>query len=902
VARSTVKFPPKDRPLRKDVRDLGALVGEIIREQAGEAVFASVEDIRRAAIRQRDRGTPADLTEILAATPTGTEQEIIRAFSTWFQVVNIAERVHRIRRLRTYMRKPSATAGENGSGPLEALRAALPDADALRAFLAEMNIQPVFTAHPTEPTRRTILVKQQKLARRLVDLMNPALTPGERAGTMASIRALITSAWQTEEHPSERMQVTDELDHVLFFLTDVIYRVVPAFYESLAATLAETWGPLASGVRVPPILSFASWVGGDMDGNPNVSAGTVRLTLNRHRSAILALYRRELGELADFLSQGASRVAIDDAVRERIDDYGQRLPEASSRIPPRHRDMPYRVLAHLMAARIGATINGEPEGYAGARDLDEDLALMEASLAANKGDHAGRHAVTRLRRRLETFGFHLATLDIRQDAAVHRRVVGRGLQHENWDGLPPAERAEILRRVLAGPVPDPAGLDADDQAVIEVFETIAECRRQLGPRAFGPYIISMAANADDVLSVLLLARWGGLGTEGRVPLDVAPLFETVGDLESGPAVLDRLFSDPAYAEHVAQREGRQVVMIGYSDSNKDGGIVAARWALQQAEARLVDTARGHDVRLTLFHGRGGTISRGGSRTHTAVMAAPRGAVAGRLRVTEQGEIINAKYGLRGIALRTLEQAATSVAIASNPTRRIPDVPQAWHECMDLIARESREAYRSLVYGSETFFRYFREATPIDVIERMNIGSRPAARRPGSRIQDLRAIPWVFSWTQNRSILPGWYGMGRALEVALERYGREQLEDMFADWLFMRTLLEDVEMVLAKADMPIAERYSQLADPGVRQHFDDIRDEFDRTAGLILDLKGAEHLLDHDPTLQRAILLRNPYVDPMSLLQIDLLERWRGSGREDQGAFKALLLSVNGIAHGLQNTG
>ncbi len=900
MARSTVKFAPKDRPLRRDVRDLGALVGEIIREQAGEAVYASVEDIRRAAIRQRDRGTPADLTDILAAIPDGAEQEIIRAFSTWFQVVNIAERVHRIRRLRAYMKKRPAA--EAGPGPLDALRAALPSPDALQSFLADMDIQPVFTAHPTEPTRRTILVKQQKLARRLVDLMNPALTPGERSGTMASIRALITSAWQTEEHPSERMQVTDELDHVLFFLTDVIYRVVPAFYESLSATLEETWGDAAASIRVPPILSFASWVGGDMDGNPNVTAGTVRLTLNKHRGAILALYRRELGELAEFLSQGSSRVTIDDAVRERIDEYGELLPEASSRIPPRHRDMPYRVFALLMAARIRATLKGASEGYENARQLDGDLELMETSLAANKGDHAGRHAVTRLRRRLETFGFHLATLDIRQDAAVHRRVVGRGLDRHDWDDLPPAERAEILRRVLAGPAPEPTGLDADDQAVIEVFETIADCRRQLGSRAFGPYIISMAANADDVLSVLLLARWGGLGTQGRVPLDVAPLFETVGDLESGPAVLDRLFADPAYADHVAQRDGRQVVMIGYSDSNKDGGIVAARWALQQAEARLVDTARGHDVRLTLFHGRGGTISRGGSRTHTAVMAAPRGAVAGRLRVTEQGEIINAKYGLRGIALRTLEQAATSVAAASNPARQIPDVPPAWHECMDLIARESRDAYRSLVYGSESFFRYFREATPIDVIERMNIGSRPAARRPGSRIQDLRAIPWVFSWTQNRSILPGWYGMGRGLELALKEFGRDQLEAMFAEWLFMRTLLEDVEMVLAKADMPIAERYSQLADPGVRHHFDDIRTEFDRTAGLILDLKGAEQLLDHDPTLQRAILLRNPYVDPMSLMQIDLLERWRASGREDGDAFKALLLSVNGIAHGLQNTG
>ncbi len=902
MTRPTVKFAAKDRPLRKDVRDLGALVGEIIREQAGDDVFTSVERIRRAAIWQRERGTPADLTEILARTSTDSEQQIIRAFSTWFQVVNIAERVHRIRRLRAYMRKPAQGFVQELPATLSELRAGLSDASAVESFLEDMDIQPVFTAHPTEPTRRTILVKQQKIARRLVDRMNTSLTPGEQAGAMASIRALITSSWQTEEHPSERMLVTDELDHVLFFLTDVIYRVVPAFYESLAAAVREAWGPEAEHIRVPRILSFASWVGGDMDGNPNVTARTVRLTLDRQRSAILALYRRELGELAEFLSQGASRVHVDDEVRARIEDYAEILPEASSRIPPRHRDMPYRVLALLMSARISATLSGAPEGYPDASGLDGDLELMETSLATNKGDHAGRHAVSRLRRRVETFGFHLATLDIRQDAAVHRRVIGRGLGYGDWESMAPAERAEILRRALAGPPRELPDLDADDQAVIEVFETIAECRVNLGTRAFGPYIISMAANADDVLSVLLLARWGGLGDSDNIPLDVAPLFETVGDLESGPAVLERLFSDPAYAAHLARRDGRQVTMIGYSDSNKDGGIVAARWALQQAEGRLVETAAAHDVRLTLFHGRGGTISRGGSRTHTAVMAAPRGAVAGRLRVTEQGEIINAKYGLRGIALRTLEQATSSVAMASNPARRIPEVPNAWRECMDLIARESREAYQSLVYGNDTFFQFFRQATPIDVIERMNIGSRPAARRRGSRIQDLRAIPWVFSWTQNRSILPGWYGMGRGLEKALAAAGRDQLEEMFSEWLFMRTLLEDVEMVLAKADLPIAARYSELADPKVRHHFDDISDEFKRTAGLILDLKGAEHLLDHDPTLQRAILLRNPYVDPMSLLQIDLLRRWRASDREDGEAFKALLLSINGIAHGLQNTG
>jgi phosphoenolpyruvate carboxylase len=438
---------------------------------------------------------------------------------------------------------------------------------------------------------------------------------------------------------------------------------------------------------------------------------------------------------------------------------------------------------------------------------------------------------------------------------------------------------------------------------ISVFQAIASCQRRYGPKAIGPFIVSMTQGADDILSILLLAQWSELhNRRGDVPLDIAPLLETVDDLKKGRDILKSLLTTDIYRKHLDKRKNRQTVMIGYSDSNKDGGLASARWALQNAQITLVDAVESEGVELTLFHGRGGTISRGGSKTHVAVLGAPPGTVNGRLRVTEQGEIINEKYGLRGIALRTLEQVTGSVALATAmPQHRGNDMPE-WHEMMDVIAAESRRAYRKLVYDTPQFYDYFRKATPIDLIERMSIGSRPASRRSGSGIEDLRAIPWVFSWTQARCMLPGWYGIGTGLARAAEQFDDTAFREMFVEWYFMRALTADAEMVLAKADLGIANLYSQLAGDLHEEFFPLIEQEYNLTQDLILEYSGHESLLEGDSTLQRAIMLRNPYVDPMSLMQVDLLARWRDSDYEDATLLRALLASVNGIAQGLQNTG
>jgi phosphoenolpyruvate carboxylase len=857
-------------------------VGDVLREQCGEDFFQLVERARHAAIASADD----ELHELVKGLPARDAETLIRAFATFFEVVNLAERIHRIRRRRDYLR--DATAPQEGS--LKAAGAAL--------LQQPLLIEPVFTAHPTEATRRTLLEKEQVIGRLLVERLDPSRTPDEERAALARIREEVTAAWQTDPHPSARPTVMDELENVLFYLTDIVYRIVPPFYEELEQVAARP---------VQPILRFGSWVGGDMDGNPNVGADTLRAALERQRELVLDRYRRETAELSRRLSQSGARVGVSDAVSGRIREYSAHFPKALAAIPTRYSDMPYRVLFGLMGARLDATRRTEPHGYTGPSELERDLRDVIASLRAHRGEHAGLFGVQRLLRRVETFGFHLATIDLRQHALVHRAVVGALLRDADWSTRSPADRSVRLRRIL-DQCEDPAGPpDAQASRVLDVFKAIAACRARFGQKAVGPYIVSMAEGADDVLSVLTLARWGGLaGTGTQVPLDVAPLFETVADLERAPSVLEDLLGDGYYRAHLGARAMHQVVMIGYSDSNKDAGIAASRWALQQAQAALVAVAERFGVDLTFFHGRGGTVSRGGGRIASAILSAPRGSVQGRLRVTEQGEVINAKYGLRGVAMRTLEQTVSAVARATALSKG-PDPREAeWTRIMNEIARDGRLAYRALIYDDARFVGYFQQATPIDVIQRMAIGSRPASRHdsdePAGMIEQLRAIPWVFAWTQSRHLLPGWYGVGTALDRAVARYGTATLDEMVRDWPFLRTLIDDVEMVLGVADLSIAARYARLAGALGEQYFPAIRAEFDRASAHVLALKHEQALLDSDPALQRSIRLRNPYVDPMSLLQVDLLERWRAAGRPDDDLFRALMASVRGIAQGLQSTG
>jgi phosphoenolpyruvate carboxylase len=894
------EFLPHDGPLREDVRRLGALVGQMLAEQGGQGFFERVEHVRTAAIHRRRSGASVDaLADSLTGLDAADAEALARAFATYFQAVNTAERVHRIRRRRDYQREGGAPQPESLAAVLARLKEEGVDRDELGRLLGQLDVEPVFTAHPTEAVRRSLLEKEQEIVRALVDEFDPSRTPQERRDDDARILMALSAGWQTAEASPVRPSVQDEFDHVGFYIAQPIYRVLPALYEALQQALADTFG---EGIAIPRLLRFATWVGGDMDGNPNVNAETIAATLSAQRSLVLERYMEDVRALGRLLSQTEDRVELDDALRQRIDAYRERFPEAVARIRPRHADMPYRGFLTLVAERLDATLRDHDDRYACADEFIDDIVLVEDSLLAHGGRHAGAYAVGRLLWRARTFGFHLARLDVRQDARVHDEALGALLDDGEWANRDAASRAGTLRPYASGERSFDAGTGNEAATMLrDVFATLADSRMRYGHEATGLYIISMAESAADVLAVLALARHGGLLHDGGVPLDVAPLFETIDDLAGGAETLRTLLDDPVYRAHLKARGDRQWVMLGYSDSGKDGGTVASKWSLQRAQVELLEVAAEAGIRVAFFHGRGGSASRGGSRITPALMASPRGSVGGVLRVTEQGEVIHRKYGIRALAVRNLEQTLGAVMRASLRPRDSEAREQAWKETMARLSDESRKAYRAFV-DTEGFVDYFRGATPIDVIERMTLGSRPARRRSMKGVEDLRAIPWVFSWTQCRAVLTGWYGLGAALDAVAKDCGEQTLVNMARDWPFFSTMLDDVEMVLAKADIDIAEAFSRLAGPLHDRFFPMLRDEFERTVRWVLKLKGARELLAGDPRLATSIRLRNPYVDPMSLLQVDLLRRWRATGGKDDALLAALVACVNGVSQGLQNTG
>jgi phosphoenolpyruvate carboxylase len=903
--REALEFAETDELLRDDVRRLGAMVGEMLAEQVSPQLLEQVEDVRRTAIARRENGEAADdLAAHLSMVSLEDADALVRAFAAWFGAINLAERVHRIRRRRDHQRAGDAPQ----PGGLEAVLRGLRDdgvtLDELRALLPRMLVEPVFTAHPTEAVRRALLEKERVVVERLVADIDRERTPTERRADQARIRLSLTAGWQTSEAPPLKPTVTDEVEHIGFYLANVLFRVLPVFYEAFGDAVEAVYGER---IELPQLVRFGTWVGGDMDGNPNVGAATIEAALAAQRVQALANYRADLAALGAALSQTPDRAGIDDAVHERLAEYKQLLPEAAARLRARQSDMPYRQLLELMSARLAAA------GAAGYPDADAfiaDLERIDASLAANKGDHAGRFALQRVLWRARTFGFHLAALDLRQDSAAHDAALGVLLDDADYPERPAAERGQRLHALIDGAAP--AAPEAPEAAsTLDVFRTVLAARRRFGDHVFGPYIVSMSRSAADALAVLALARIAGC-TEthpqhgAQVPLDVAPLFETVADLQAAAEVMRDLFGDPVYRAHLRARGDRQVIMLGYSDSTKDSGILASRWSLQRAQVDLLALAKEAGVRVVFFHGRGGSVSRGGGKTERAIIAAPRGSIDGRLRVTEQGEVIHRKYGIRALALRNLEQTAGAVLRASLRPRPPEPREQRWRGIAAELSQVSRAHYRALVHEDPGFPDYFRAATPIDVIERLQIGSRPSRRRGGgidsAPVESLRAIPWVFSWAQNRSGLTGWYGVGTALRHGIDTHGLDALQAMARDWPFFKAMLDDVEMVLAKSDLDIFERYSKLAGGDHARFFPGIAAEFGRAQDALLRIKGRDMLLADDYRLRLSIRLRNPYVDPISLLQVELLRRWRAAGRDEGDVQRALFATVNGIAAGIQNTG
>ncbi len=907
--RHQIQFPPKHLALREDVHQLGVMLGEMLREQGGDELFELVEGDRRCAIERRDAtGEQADpLAVRVAGRPPEVARDLVRAFSTWFQMVNLGEKVHRIRRRREYFLadggKPQPGGIEDSLARLKAQGLSLDD---VLGVLASLRIHPVFTAHPTESTRRTQLRRQRRMADALLERLNPNLDPQERRHVWGRLRTELTSGWQTEEYQRQRLTVADEREFAMFHLAEVMYSIVPRFYEEIGAALESLFDADLSTVVPPVVLSFGSWVGGDMDSAPEVNAKTIRETLQRQQQVIVNEYFTDCQSLSQLLSQSATRVPISIELRRRIDEYAVLLPGARSVAPARHDQMPYRTFFAQLAERLRKTWEGRAGGYERAAQFRTDLQLAADSLKANRGLNAGYQLVRRLLLRLDTFGFHLATLELKQRADVLHRVLAQGLDEPGWVKLPRGERTTRLADILSRNVGPVAQLDALSRRTLAVFEAAVQCRMRYGQKAIGDYVVSGVEGADDVMAALVLARWAGVDDRksGAVGMDFSPLFNSCASLDDAGATLATLLADPTYREHLQVRGVPQPVYIGYADAGRDGGYIAMRVSAYEAQRALQASAAAVGVPLRLNHARGGNIARGGARLDAIVHAMPPDSIDGELHVTEQGETIGQNYGLRSNALRSLERAFGVLGLARVAQRRGEAVPEdeASRDLMRRIAARSRDAWRRLCVEDVEFQDFFRAATPIDVIERMQVGSRSIWEPGGRGALAIRSTPWVFAWSQARFFLPGWYGAGTALEEAIAAHGVERLRDIFRRWSFFRLLVEDVESQLARTDFAIAAHYAGLASATSSACLPLLRAEFERCRGAVLAIREQADLLDADATQQRSIQLRNPYVDPMNLMQVDLLRRWRATAREDQDLFEALVASVSGISQGLQTAG
>ena len=925
---------PQDQPLQDDVRRLGAMLGRAIDALSGTAVFEDVERLRRLC-RDRRRGGAAaeDVVGLVRSWDLERAEAVVRAFSLYFRLVNTAEQTHRVRRRRHHQR--AGAADQRGSlaetvGRLHAQGVA--PSDIARAF-AGLRLSPVFTAHPTESMRRTTKDKLGALHQLLLS-RDDAVTDREREALDRQARLHIEALWQADELRHRRPTVIEEVRELLDVFDRVLWDEAPALLAEARRALGSLpGGPTLPATAVP--LRLGSWMGGDRDGNPFVTPDVTLRTARLMKERVLLRYLESVVDTKKWLSHSTNRVVVLPALAESIAQDGPRLPRVSERNAVRNRFEPYRLKLSFVEGRLQNTLavtRGEQAEtaeapYGSPEEFLADLQLLADSLRSHGADSTADGVLQPLIDRVRMFGFHLATLDIRQHARKHEAALGEMLavggvlpDPEAFAALPLDEREALLLAELDNPRPllgADAVLSPKTAEVLEVFHVVRQVQEECGRDAVHTCVISMARSAADLLTVLMLAREAGLvsgrGDSFKSSLQVAPLFETRADLAGAPDVMRRLFDDPGYARQLAAHGRQQEVMIGYSDSAKDAGILTASWALYGAQEALTTVAAEAGVRLELFHGRGGTVSRGGGPSHRAILAQPPGSVGGRIKITEQGEIIQFKYGFPDIARRSLELAVSALLTHSYADWRddVSEVDRArFAEILDALGHTAWRTFRATIYDDEELFAYFMAVTPLEELAVLPIGSRPAYRAGSAQgIESLRAIPWVFGWTQSRHALPGWLGVGSALQGWLDEHGEAglaELRDMAARWPFFATLLENVEMVCAKADLDIATHYVRTlgGGPGAERILAALRAEYDRTVSALRRIVGFERLLERAPVLRRSIDLRNPYVDALSFLQVELLGRRRAGGPDanDPALLDAILRSLNGVAAGMRNTG
>lgn len=912
----------KDVPLREDIRLLGRILGDTLREQDGVETFELVENVRRAAVRFRKTQDERDgdqLEQVLDSLSPADTLSVVRAFSYFSQLCNIAEDLHHNRRRRAHLKAGSKPQEGSVLLALDRIQEKHVSAEAMQEFLDKALISPVLTAHPTEVQRKSILDCQLIISSILDDRDRLDMTPEELEANEEALRRFVLILWQTRMLRTSKLTVPDEIKNGLAYYSYTFLTEVPQIYASLEKQLEQRFGKQ---LEVPSFLRIGSWIGGDRDGNPFVTHDVMYNAAERHSSLIFEHYLQETNTLGQRLSLSTRLV---DVSEELLAFSAQSPDEAVSRA-----DEPYRRALIAIYSRLAATAKGlghraehlrpvDPDArpYADAQEFIAELDILIDSLHQHHGTYLARGRIVNLRRAAEVFGFHLAPLDMRQHSGVHEQVVSELLEHgSNQPGYSQldeaARRSTLLEALRSGKhlEQEMGKYSHTVQSELRIMHAAADIHRRFGRAALPNYVISKTDQVSDLLEVALMLQQAGLLEDGEQPalhLNIIPLFETITDLRGCGVIMDELFSIPYYRELLKSRGNVQEVMLGYSDSNKDGGYLTANWELYKAELELVQVFDKHGIELRLFHGRGGTVGRGGGPSYQAVLAQPPGSVNAQIRITEQGEVIGSKYSNPEIGRRNLEIliAATMEATLLHRHGDDSSMPE-YHRIMEALSADAFAAYRKLVYETPGFEDFFFAATPIHEIAELNIGSRPSSRKASNKIEDLRAIPWVFSWSLTRVILPGWYGFGSAIKQFLAREGDaglRQLQAMNRDWAFFRGLLSNMDMVLSKTDMGIASRYAELLpDEALRDSiFGTIETEWYDTVKMLFAITGARNLLQDNPTLARSLTNRTPYIDPLNHLQVSLLHRHR-EGDNDERVKRAIHLTINGIAAGLRNSG
>ncbi len=913
--------------LGNTIRLLIGLLGETIIEQEGQAIFDLEEKVRSLskAARRGDRQARHALAELMPdlVKDTARARAILKAFTGYFLLVNLAENQQRVKILAQRRQRAEQTGypmDETIADAISRLRKEGFSAADLQSALTRTSITPVFTAHPTESKRKTTLQIQRRISELLRSDVAIDPLPSQQS-TIDEIHAEIVLLWQSDETRTRRPTVMDEVrNNGLYFFENTLYDLVPRMFERLRDAVQGSYP--RQGIHIPTILQYGSWIGGDRDGNPNVTVDVTRATLVAQKESILERYCWDVDELYNVLSPSVSFVKFSPELLESVQRDLAAMPEAERQLlEERFHQEPYRLKLLAVFRRLRATRvqnrqpwdsrDEHPRSYHSADEFLQDLRLVEGSLRTNKGSRLADGRLARLIRRVQVFGFHLAGLDLRQHAIRHVAAITEIFQRcgitSAYDRLSEADRIALLNREIESGRPLTAELnyEPDTNDTVALMRLIREANNMIGTRAINAYVISMTRSASHVLEVLLLARDAGLFGA----FDIVPLFETIADLGAAREIMAKLYGNETYRKHLKLRNDQQQVMIGYSDSNKDGGYLQANWTQFKTQRELAHLSTAQGIQLTLFHGRGGSLGRGGGPANRAILAQPRESVRGRIKLTEQGEVVGNRYADTAIAQRHLEQLISAVLLTNADPDNVSDAGH-WHDTMERLSVLAYRKYRSLVDKPE-FPKYFQEATPIDQIDRLNIGSRPARRSDNTKLEDLRAIPWAFAWTQTRVNLPSWYGIGTALEswvttqAESPEEGLSQLRLMYKRWAFFRSLLDNVHLGMGKADMAIAGIYAQLTDSATRTAvYDDIVDEFDRSKKYLLTVTQHHELLDSEPWLKHNVQVRNPYVDPLNYIQVALLRRLRNEPRanEIEDLRSAILLSISGIAAGLRNVG